>query len=351
MEIRNVILGGGTVGDVIVALLKGVVVGFMLDGMCKTPLGIILKPMMAIFGLSNQVDLIQEAFESGDPLEISIRFVQLICMLFGISSQCFTGETLVSTENGFVQISEINVGDYVWTENVETGEKELKQVLQVYVSETDTLVHVSITDENGSETTINTTENHPFYTEGKGWIVASQLENGDKLHTRDGKIQVVKEVSVEKLEAPVKVYNFEVDEQHTYYVSDSEVLVHNECTNSNSIDSGKKPDTLYHYTNEKGMNGIVDSNQLNPSLKANNPKDARYGDGQYLSDVKPDTQTPVGLAKLFINVPNKYKYTHYVEIDVTDLDVIKGRDGVFVIPNDSPFDLTDRIIGTGAVGK
>ena len=75
MEIRNVILGGGTVGDVIVALLKGVVVGFMLDGMCKTPLGIILKPMMAIFGLSNQVDLIQEAFESGDPLEISIRFV------------------------------------------------------------------------------------------------------------------------------------------------------------------------------------------------------------------------------------------------------------------------------------
>lgn len=116
-------------------------------------------------------------------------------------------------------------------------------------------------------------------------------------------------------------------------------------------ESGKKTDTLYHYTNEKGMNGIVDSKQLNPSLKANNPKDARYGDGQYLSDIKPDTQTPVSLAKKFINVPNKYKYTHYVEIDVTDLNVIQGRDGVFVIPNDSPLDLTNRIVGTGVVGK
>ncbi len=43
--------------------------------------------------------------------------------------------------------------------------------------------------------------------------------------------------------------------------------------------------TLYHYTNEKGMNGIVESKKLNPSLKANNPKDARYGDGQYLFDI------------------------------------------------------------------
>lgn len=42
--------------------------------------------------------------------------------------------------------------------------------------------------------------------------------------------------------------------------------------------------TLYHYTNEKGLNGILESNELRPSLKANNPKDARYGDGQYLSE-------------------------------------------------------------------
>ena len=38
------------------------------------------------------------------------------------------------------------------------------------------------------------------------------------------------------------------------------------------------------------------------------------------------------------------------EIDVTDLDVIQGREGVFVILNESPLDLTDRIISTGPVG-
>ena len=101
----------------------------MVDGMCKTSLGIVLKPMMAIFGLTGQVDQIQEAIKSGDPVEISVRFLQLICMLFGLTSQCFTGDTLVSTEYGLLPIEEIQAGDYVWSENTETGEKELKKVL------------------------------------------------------------------------------------------------------------------------------------------------------------------------------------------------------------------------------
>lgn len=164
MEIRSVILGEASVADVVGALLKGVVIGFMCDGMCKTALGIVLKPMMAIFGLSNQVDLIQEAIDNGDPTEIAVRFVQLICMLFGLTSQCFTGDTLVSTEDGLRPIEEIQAGDYVWSENTETGEKELKKVLSVSVTETKVLVHVT----TGNGTVINMTENHPFYVEGKG---------------------------------------------------------------------------------------------------------------------------------------------------------------------------------------
>ena len=113
----------------------------------------------------------------------------------------------------------------------------------------------------------------------------------------------------------------------------------------------QKPKTLYHYTNEQGMNGIVESKQLNPSLKANNPKDARYGNGQYLSDIDPSMQTPSQLAKKFINVPNKYKYTNYVEIDVTGLEVVQGREGVSVILNEKPLDLAGRIVSTGKVGR
>lgn len=49
----------------------------MINKMCETPLGIILKPMMTLLGLSNQVDQIQEAIEKGNPIEIAVRFVQV----------------------------------------------------------------------------------------------------------------------------------------------------------------------------------------------------------------------------------------------------------------------------------
>lgn len=226
IEIRDVIFGEKSVVDVIGAILKGVVVGFMCDGMCKTALGVVLKPMMAIFGLGSQVDQIQEAIKSGDPAEIAVRFVQLICMLFGLTSQCFTGDTLVSTEDGLRPIEEIQAGDYVWSENTETGEKELKKVLSVSVIEPDVLVHV--TTEN--DTVINTTENHPFYVEGKGWYAAAELEDGNVLRTQDGETEFVESVQIEQLSEAVKVYNLEIEDSHIYYVSADEVLVHNGCT-------------------------------------------------------------------------------------------------------------------------
>lgn len=103
--------------------------------------------------------------------------------------------------------------------------KELKKVLSVSVTETKALVHV--TTENG--TVINTTENHPFYVEGKGWCAAAELEDGDVLRTQDGKTETVKDVQIENLDEAVKVYNLEIEDSHTYYVSADEVLVHNEC--------------------------------------------------------------------------------------------------------------------------
>ncbi|WP_455718515.1 polymorphic toxin-type HINT domain-containing protein, partial [Anaerosporobacter sp.] len=226
MQIRNVIIGEGTIGDLIFAIAKGVAVGILLNGMCNTVLGVVLKPVLAIFGLGDQVDLIQEAIEGGNPLEITVRFVQLVCMIFTFSSQCFTGETLVSTEEGLRPIEDIQVGDYVWSEDTETGEQSLKKVLNVIVSETDVAVHIE-TEENE----ITTTQNHPFYVEGKGWTSASELEEGDVLHTKEGVTTVVQTVEVEQLDEAVKVYNLEVEDGHTYYVTDERVLVHNDCGN------------------------------------------------------------------------------------------------------------------------
>jgi len=44
------------------------------------------------------------------------------------------------------------------------------------------------------------------------------------------------------------------------------------------------------------------------------------------------------------------KFTHYIEIEVTGLTVIHGRLGVWVIPNNHPLDLTNRIVRYGKVG-
>ena len=44
---------------------------------------------------------------------------------------------------------------------------------------------------------------------------------------------------------------------------------------------------MCHYTSEQGYKGILQSKNIRPSLKVNNPKDARFGEGQYVSDIQP----------------------------------------------------------------
>lgn len=98
------------------------------------------------------------------------------------------------------------------------------------------------------------------------------------------------------------------------------------------------------------MNGILDSGVLNPSLYSLNPNDVRYGNGQYLSDIVPGTMTPAQLSRAFINNPFQgSRYTNYLAIDVSGLNVVMGRPGVFVVPNETPLDLTGRIVGSGPV--
>jgi hypothetical protein len=74
---------------------------------------------------------------------------------------------------------------------------------------------------------IETTDNHPFWVEGKGWIFADELEVGDKLQKADGSNLTIDKVEFVKLDKPVTVYNFTVADFHTYYVTDIGIWVHN----------------------------------------------------------------------------------------------------------------------------
>ena len=145
----------------------------------------------------------------------------------GMSSNvCFVAGTAVLTAVGSQAIETIQEGDYVWAWDEESGDVALKEVVQTFVNEADELVHVSI---NGEE--IVCTNEHPFYSPVKGWTAACKLRAGDILVTVNGEYVVVEKVQHEILESPVTVYNFEVEDYHTYYVTNTNVLVHNACKN------------------------------------------------------------------------------------------------------------------------
>ena len=54
----------------------------------------------------------------------------------------------------------------------------------------------------------------------------------------------------------------------------------------------KETRSLYHYTNDAGLDGILGSKKLNPSLKANNPSNARTVMGS-ISQISPLVQKRV----------------------------------------------------------
>ena len=146
-------------------------------------------------------------------------------ILGGITSDaCFVAGTAVLTADGLTAIENIEPEDYVWAWDEETGDTGLRKVKETYVNKTEELVHIFVNDEE-----IITTPNHPFWHPHKGWTEAIDLRAGDILVLVNGEYVIVEKIQHEILERPLEVYNFQVEEDHTYYVSDISVLVHNAC--------------------------------------------------------------------------------------------------------------------------
>ena len=189
---------------------------------------------------------------------------------------CFVAGTQVETADGSTAIENIKEGDRVFAANPETGEVAYKKVVQTFVNETDELVEVTVNGE-----TIKSTPSHPFYVPQKGWTSAISLRAGDILVLSNGEYVIVEQIQHELLESPIKVYNFEVEDFHTYYVSanadsDEFVLVHNSCNhnsrwNSERRNYWKRQAASYANgpTNEMSPSGLyrVTKNNLNRMLR------------------------------------------------------------------------------------
>ncbi|EPY14885.1 polymorphic toxin-type HINT domain-containing protein [Paenibacillus alvei] len=175
---------------------------------------------------------------------------------------CFTAGTKVLTDDGEKNIEDIGVGDMVLAkdENNPDGELDYKEVTGLYRNQRDDIIKLNV-----GEQIIETTDNHPFWVEGKGWVFADELQVGDKLQKSDGSNLTIDTVEFVKLNEPVTVYNFTVADFHTYFVTDLAIWVHNtNCLfGANGVQTTSK--TIWK---QNGSKARIDVENPNPGQRA-----------------------------------------------------------------------------------
>ena len=171
-----------------------------------------------------------------------------ISAMSGNPSFCFVAGTTVLTTVGKKAIETIKVGDVIPCVDHITGESAEKQVIATTVNRVDHLVELEIDDE-----VIQCTDTHPFQVKGKGWVDACKLNPSDTIYTKDWNVATVESVNLLELSEPIEVFNFEVEDCHTYFVGNNFILVHNTCTNPN----GKKGGAAHQDTIEKEIKWLM----------------------------------------------------------------------------------------------
>ncbi len=148
-------------------------------------------------------------------------------------------------EEGYKEIKEVKEGEKVESFNEDTGEKKLKKVTGVEITEAQKLIHIKT-----ERAEIKVTPSHPMLKIGNTWVFAGALRVGDKLAGYGGDEVEVTEIEEEILGSPEKVYNLTIEDFHTYVVSEESVVVHNKCDlpglkSISKVDINVKPEVTH----------------------------------------------------------------------------------------------------------
>ena len=173
-----------------------------------------------------QIDMVVNFFAIG---AAATRGFQLA----GICS--FSAETKVATLEGEENISEIQIGDYVLAWNEADDTVGFYKIIDVFSHEDEVITKLIIDGE-----WIETTPEHPFYTEEEGWLPAGEIETGMHIRQAKGDYKLVwLKWSVYKKQ---EMYNFTVNVAHTYFVGEGQWLVHNGCGPATTLVPGSYAD-------------------------------------------------------------------------------------------------------------
>ncbi|MBN3554065.1 DNRLRE domain-containing protein [Fictibacillus nanhaiensis] len=146
---------------------------------------------------------------------------------------CFTVNTKVKTDNGEKDIQDVKIGDKVLAKDEDTGKQAYKDVEWLYERNVSEIYEIHVGEE-----VLQTTDEHPFWIIGEGWVEAKDLKAGDKLENQQGDTLIISKVVVKKKNTTV--YNFKVKDYHTYFVSDLNIYTHNSCVFKPKQVDGKK---------------------------------------------------------------------------------------------------------------
>ncbi|MEZ4230130.1 MAG: Hint domain-containing protein [Polyangiaceae bacterium] len=140
---------------------------------------------------------------------------------------CFVAGTLVLTERGWQNIEDVRAGDLVLSmpdDGDENGEPVWRRVEAAY-ERTTAIIDLTIEAPDGTTAVIGTTHEHPFWIGGRGWTRAEDIRPDDYVWSVERGWLWVRSVHERPEEEPV--YNVRVAEDHTYFVSNVAVWVHN----------------------------------------------------------------------------------------------------------------------------
>jgi len=133
------------------------------------------------------------------------------------------------------RIDQIREGDVVMARDEHGTELGLKRVVEVYEHESDHLRILQFSSPDGTTQMLKTTNEHPFWDVNRAAYVApAELEVGAEVTGPHGERASLVSSEYEPHPEGVKVYNFQVEDYHTYFVNGSgadaaPILVHNAC--------------------------------------------------------------------------------------------------------------------------
>lgn len=138
---------------------------------------------------------------------------------------CFKKGVKVLTNNGYIDIDNIKVNDLVMSYNFDTNSNEYSKVIK-------TFEHKDINDDLYTITcdliVIEATSMHPIcvsLNNTLGFINAKDLKIGNRVVDYEGNIHEITSITCENVTDTF--YNIEVENNHNYYVTENNILVHN----------------------------------------------------------------------------------------------------------------------------